>query len=174
LEAISNRGPHRRGELFTFEGMAHGRLLEVRAVRQLHTITAGAQTDTDRTAAIVAFIGKDQASAALKPTNANTYALRKLLYGELEKSDSPEAARLLFASGQFKRDYAEKHHKEMLAYARSLSGEQALANSPLVEALGRSGDKDVIPLFQKWLLDTPDERTGHYIEARLKQLGGIP
>jgi len=172
LEAFSASGPHMRGEVERLEGIAYGMLLDVRAKKQLQQITDGRRTEAERTTAIIEFLEKH--SELTTVYHGRDYYLRRILYTELEKSDDPKAIRLVFKSGHFTRGFAESHHAEMVAYARVLSGEEALANSPLVEALGRSRDKAVIPLFEKWLPDAKDDRTKQYLVSKTKALREKP
>jgi hypothetical protein len=175
LEAISRRGRHFVGDLGrTLEGAAYDRLLEGRAKKQLLQIVDGKQTEQERDTAIIQFLESRPDLVKPYPSPLEKTVLARILFQELIKSDDTNAVRLVLKSGQFRREYATNHYSAMLVYARELTAEQAFGNSPLVEALGRSGDKAVIPIFENWLPEAKDIRTKQYLESKLKSLREKP
>jgi hypothetical protein len=160
--------------LMTPAGKALSSLREVRARKQLQQIVNGKQIEQERAAAIIKYLEDHKDLVAPYPTPVEKAVLARMLFEELANSEDSKAVRLVLKSGHFTPAFAKKHFKDMLAYAQELTGEQGLANSPLVEALAGSGDKTIIPVFEKWLPEASDGRTKAYLESKLKALRATP
>lgn len=171
LEAVSRSGRHHSGELgTTLEGMAYYKLMEMRSRKELRQIVEGKQTEPERISAIIRFLETRPDLATPYPEPREKAVLAQIIFAELAKSDDTNAVRLVLKSGQFTREFAWKHLPEMLAYAEGITSNEGVLNSPLVATLYDSGEKSVIPLFEKWKSAATTDYSRSYFEQAIRRL----
>src|SRR5262249_15798582 len=141
----------------------------VRTKKQLSRITAGTTNDRERDAAIMNFL--ESHPGLLQPNPPpESLDLARALCGELAKSDDTNAVRLVLKSGNISPTFPKKHHEEMRDYARSITGEKAVANAALTDRLYESGDSSVVALFEKWAPYAKTRGESSYFESVLREL----
>lgn len=174
LARLSDGKPkHIRDGLRTPAGEADAALQQVRARLVHRSIVINRATAVARAEAVGAYL---QAHPEFTDPNraAAHFHLAKLLADELEGGAPATGVPWLARIGFLTPEYARKHLEETLAYARSLTDAEALAQPKLIEALDALPDSRVVPLFERWAAKTTNEYQRSFLQDGLQRLRSLP